>query len=99
MEPRLGLVTLGVSDLARATRFYEEVLGLPRLESPPSIAFFELGRTWLSLYERDLLAADAGVSSEGSGFRSFTLAHNVGSAGEVDELLAQVASSGGTIRA
>ena len=26
MEPRISLVTLGVSDLKRATRFYEEAL-------------------------------------------------------------------------
>ena len=29
MEPRLSLVTLGVSDLARARKFYAEGLGLP----------------------------------------------------------------------
>ncbi len=34
MEPRISLVTLGVSDLKRATRFYEQVLKLPRLETP-----------------------------------------------------------------
>ena len=32
MEPRISFVTLGVSDLDRATRFYEEVLHLPRLQ-------------------------------------------------------------------
>ena len=31
MEPRISFVTLGVSDLKRATRFYEEVVRLPRL--------------------------------------------------------------------
>jgi catechol 2,3-dioxygenase-like lactoylglutathione lyase family enzyme len=97
MEPRLSLVTLGVSDLQRATRFYEHVLRLPRLASPPSIAFFELGQTWLALYPRDLLAADAGVASAGSGFPGFTLAHNVRSAAQVDQLLAEVASAGGRI--
>lgn len=58
-------MTLGVADLARATRFYEEVLALPRLPSPPTVTFFELGRTWLSLYPRELLAEDAGVPAEG----------------------------------
>src|SRR5690606_17097552 len=97
MEPRLSLVTLGVEDLARAVRFYEEVLALPRLPSPPTVAFFELGRTWLSLYPRTALAADAGVAAEGSGFRAFTLAHNVASEAEVDALLAHVAAHGGRI--
>ena len=97
MEPRLSLVTLGVSDLEHSTRFYEEVLHLPRLESPPTISFFELGRTWLALYPRELLAKDADVPGEGSGFPGFTLAHNVRSESEVDSLLAEVASSGGRI--
>lgn len=97
MEPRISFVTLGFSDLERATRFYEEVLRLPRLQSPPTISFFELGRTWLALYPRDLLAADAGVATEGSGFAGFALAHNVRSEMEVDQLLGEVAASGGRI--
>ena len=97
MEPRLSFVTLGVSDLQRATRFYEEVLHLPRIQTPPEVAFFELGKTWLALYPRELLAADAGVPVVGSGFPGFTLAHNVRSATEVDWLLHEVAAKGGRI--
>lgn len=97
MEPRLSFVTLGVSDLQRASRFYEEVLRLPRIPTPPEVSFFELGKTWLSLYSRELLAADAGVSATGSGFPGFTLAHNVRSAAEVDRLLKEVADAGGRI--
>jgi catechol 2,3-dioxygenase-like lactoylglutathione lyase family enzyme len=97
MEPRLSFVTLGVGDLDRSTRFYQEVLGLPRLESPPGIVFFELGKTWLSLFPRAELAADANVAAAGSGFAGFTLAHNVRKESDVDALLAQVAARGGTI--
>lgn len=61
MEPRLSFVTLGVSNLERATHFYEHVLKLPRIETPPSISFFELGKTWLALYPREELAKDVGV--------------------------------------
>lgn len=97
MEPRLSFVTLGVADLQRATRFYEEVLKLPRIQTPPEVSFFELGKTWLALYPRELLAADAGVPAAGSGFPGFTLAHNVSSANEVDWLLKEVADRGGRI--
>ena len=49
-----------------------------------------MGRTWLALYPRDLLAADAGVPAAGSGFPGFTLSHNVRAQPDVDALLAEV---------
>jgi hypothetical protein len=94
VEPRISLVTLGVTDLERATRFYRDVLKLPQLQTPPEVTFFELGRTWLALYPRHLLAADAGVSAEGGGFPGFTLAHNVRSPEEVDAVLAEATKGG-----
>ncbi|MGH2605805.1 MAG: VOC family protein [Anaerolineales bacterium] len=97
MEPRISFITLGVLDLPRATRFYAEVLRLPQKETPPSVAFFEMGKTWLALYPRQDLAADAGVSAEGAGFPGFSLAHNVRSPAEVDALLAEAASGGGML--
>ena len=97
MDPRLSFVTLGVADLTRAARFYENVLHLPRVNQSPEVVFFELGKTWLALFPRDLLAADAGVPATGSGFRGFTLAHNVRSAADVDRLLKEVADGGGRI--
>lgn len=86
-----------MADLERSTRFYRDVLQLPPIQISPTIAFFELGRTWLSLFPREELAADAGVPAEGSGFSGFTLAHNVGSAEAVDQLLAEVANAGARI--
>jgi len=97
MEPRITLVTLGVSDLARSIRFYRDGLGLPQRETPESIAFFEMRGVWLSLYAREALAGDATVSPEGSGFRGFTLAHNVRSPEAVDRLLADAVAAGATL--
>lgn len=97
MEPRISFVTLGVRDLGRATQFYADVLRLPRLPTPPGIVFFELGRTWLALYPRAELAADAGVPDDGQGFPGFTLAHNVRAESDVAALLAEVAAAGGRI--
>jgi len=45
VEPRLSLVTLGVGGLAASSRFYRDVLGLPQLVSPPTVAYFDLGKT------------------------------------------------------
>jgi uncharacterized protein len=97
MEPRISFITLGVADLGRATRFYEECLGLPRLKTPPSVSFFELGKTWLALWSRENLAADAGLPLQSPGSASFSLAHNVRSPAEVDALLAHVARFGAKV--
>lgn len=94
MEARLSFVTLGVRDLERATRFYRDVLKLPELPTPGGVSFFELGKTWLSLYPRADLAADAEVPDDGRGFAGFTLAHNLRSAEEVDALFAEVVAGG-----
>jgi hypothetical protein len=97
MKPRISMITLGVRDLEVAVRFYEEGLGFPRMESPPSVAFFTLNGSWLGLYGREALAEDAQVSPDGSGFNSFALAHNVESEQEVDALLAQAVAAGATL--
>ena len=97
MEPRITLITLGVSDLERSIRFYRDGLGLPKRDGPESIAFFETGGTWLSLYSRKSLAKDATVPAEGSGFPGFALAHNVASVEEVDRTLQQAVEAGVTL--
>ncbi len=97
MQPRISMITLGVRDLEAAVRFYEKGLGLPRMESPPEVAFFPLDGTWLGLYGRQALAEDAGVSPEGGGFESFALAHNVRSEQAVDTVMKQAVASGATL--
>ena len=94
MEPRISMITLGVSDLEESTRFYESGLGLPRMESPPGTAFFTLNGTWLGLYPRELLAEDASVSPRGSGFSGVTLSHNVTSEAVVEEIIRQAVGAG-----
>ena len=94
MEPRISMITLGVSDLKKATKFYELGLGFPKMESPHGTAFFTLNGTWLGLYPRALLAEDATVPSFGSGFGGVTLSHNVTSEAEVGAIITQAVDAG-----
>ena len=96
MQPRISMITLGVNDLARSIEFYEQGLSLPRMESPPTVAFFTLNGTWLGLYGREALAEDAQVSADGNGFRGVALAHNLVSEAEVDKLYEEALAAGAT---
>ena len=69
----------------------------PMPHSAPSVAFFALRGTWLGLYARAALAEDAGVPAQGSGFRGFTLSHNVRSPEEVERVLAEAVAAGATL--
>lgn len=91
------MITLGVRDLSASIEFYEKGLGLPRIESEPAVAFFNLNGSWLGLYGWDALAEDAEVSNVGSGFRGVSLAHNLKSEAAVDALMAQALAAGATL--
>jgi uncharacterized protein len=98
VKPRISVLSIGVADLARSRRFYEEGMGLkPRPESSERAVFFELEWSWLSLFQRDRLADLARVSAEGSGFQGFVFSHNVASAEEVDAVMAQAVAAGASV--
>jgi catechol 2,3-dioxygenase-like lactoylglutathione lyase family enzyme len=97
MDPRISIITLGVSDLQKSIRFYRDGLGLPMRENGDQIAFFITKGTWLALYPWSALADDAQVPAAGQGFRGFSLAHNVGSKEEVDQLLREASKAGAKI--
>jgi len=97
MDPRISMIGLGVGDLDRAIRFYEDGLGLPRYPFEGDIAFFQTASTWLCLYDREKLAEDIGIPAKGDGFPGFTLAHNVGSKAEVDQVMAEAQAAGAVI--
>jgi catechol 2,3-dioxygenase-like lactoylglutathione lyase family enzyme len=98
MEARISIITLGVIDLNTSIRFYRDGLGFPLREGSDGIAFFELKGTWLALFPRAALAADANVPAQGEGFPGFTLAHNVRSKEEVDRVLQQAQHAGAFLR-
>ena len=97
MEQRLSVVTLGVADLERSRRFYEDGLGWRRGNASDEIVFFQIGGAVLALYPRGALAEDARLPAEGSGFGGVTLAQCVRTREEVDAVLAEAAAAGATI--
>lgn len=99
MQPRLSIITLGVADVATATTFYETVFGWEKLPSSnENITFMQLNGLLFSLYQLDKLAEDAEVKpGSNSGFKGFTLAHNVRSREEVDALVATLKERGATV--
>ena len=98
MDPRISIITLGVSDLGRSRDFYEKGLNWPYLKdkSNEHIAFFEVNRgsLWLALFPRSELAADAQVSDSPSGFPGFTLAQLARDRDEVDAVVEKAVSAG-----
>ena len=101
MEPRVSLLTLGVSDLERAVAFYRDGLGWPKSEiGGEEVAFFKTGGVVIALFPRPSFAADASVDLddvEHGGFSRVSLAHNVAEETQVDSVLRDAAQAGATI--
>ena len=101
MEPRVSLITLGVSDLERSVSFYRDGLDWPKSQvGGDEVAFFKTGGVVIVLFPRASFAADADVKVndvEHGGFARISLAHNVAEEGQVDSVLAQAAQAGATI--
>jgi len=97
MEPRVSLITLGVTDLARSRAFYERLGFKASSAGGDGVVFFQIGALGLSLFPRESLACDAKMSAEGSGFRGITLAHNVRERDEVAVVIAEAVAAGATL--
>ncbi len=93
MQPRISLVTLGVMDFNRALKFYRDDLGW-KAQVQDDVAFFPLNGIVLGLYPREKLAEDALTKDTKPSFSGITLAYNVGSEKEVDEILEKVTKFG-----
>lgn len=96
MEQRLSIVTVGVDDLAAMRDFYVEKFGWKPEAENKDIVFFKLGGVLLGFFEKEDLARDAQVEpASGVNSKAFSLAHDVRTEEEVDELFAVLESRGG----
>lgn len=97
MDQRISLITLGVRDLARSTAFFESLGWKRSVKDASGVSFFQCGSMAISLFPRDELAKDVGVSGKGTGFEGFSLAYNTRNRDEVDQVLKKVQSLGAEI--
>jgi uncharacterized protein len=87
VDQRISLVTLGVTDLARARSFYE-ALGWRDAQQPDDeVCFFQAGGMAFGLW----------TALGGHGAPGIELAHNVRSPEEVGVTLAEAERAGGTV--
>jgi uncharacterized protein len=96
MKQSVSLITLGVSDYERTKSFYATLGWSPALEIEETV-FYQANSVVLVLWSREKLAADTGIADGGSSWGGITLAHNVASREEVDDLLERAFTAGGTI--
>jgi predicted lactoylglutathione lyase len=96
VEQRLSLVTLGVSDLARARSFYETLGWKTRAEPDDDVVFFQAGGMIVALWDRAKLAEDS-VVEDGGGWGGVTPAQNQRSPADVDKVIEEARAAGATI--
>lgn len=104
MEPRITVITVGVSDLESSLNFYRDRLGWPtegivgtEFEGG-AVAFFPLSNgLQLALYPKQQIAKDANVDETTSSSTEFTLGHNVGSKEAVDSVMRTADEAGAEV--
>jgi hypothetical protein len=96
MEQRVSFITLAVADLDRTRAFYVEGLGwTPELYVPGEVLMIRVGeKVILSLWSEPEFEAEVGPVRRGNGIAPVTLAHNVATETEVDEILRLATSLG-----
>lgn len=96
MDQRISFVTLAVADLARTRAFYIDGLGwAPEIDLPGEVLMIRAGENlMLSLWSEAGFEGEVGQIRRGPGLAPITLAHNVATEAEVDEILALAASIG-----
>ena len=99
MPLQVTVIMMGVEDLARSKAFYGQGLGCEIEQDHPTFVSFNLGdgSSSLAIYPWEAAAQDAGVSSEGSGFRGVSFHHIVSSREAVDEVMGRAVAAGGGV--
>lgn len=98
MPASVSLITLGVADVARATRFYE-ALGFvtSRRASQEDVTFMRAGSVVLALWGRQAQLIDACAEDIWTGNGGMVVARNLVSEADVDTAMAQAEAAGARV--
>lgn len=101
MDQRISFITLAVADLDATRRFYLDGLGWrAELDVPGEVLMIKVGaQLVLSLWDATAFEREVGPIVQGEGIAPLTLAHNVPTRAEVDDVLAVAAAAGADIAA
>ena len=97
MSPHISLVTLCVTDIAKATSFYERLGFVKSSASQESVSFFRAGAVVLGLWSHDAQIEDANAGDLWTGNGGIVVAMNCASEAEVDAMLVKAEGAGATI--
>ena len=96
VQQQLSVITLGIADLTRSRRFYEEGFGWRAIFTNDEIAFYQMNGfvlgTWLTKALEDDMQR-AGLQRPGA----FALAHNVTSQDDVQPTMESLIRCGGRL--
>lgn len=93
---RITLITLSVTDMARARAFYEALGWSAESAEGDEMVFFDLGGAKFGLYNRAMLARDLRRPEATLGTGASTLAQNYNSRDEVDAAYQRAIDAGAT---
>jgi uncharacterized protein len=104
MKPRITVITLGVADLDKSVKFYQDGLGFPtkgiigKEFEYGAVAFFDLQKGLkLALWPRKSISHDTKISLQSPSETEITIGHNVGSKEEVNAVMEQAKKAGAKI--
>lgn len=97
VSPHISLITLGVSDIAESTAFYERLGFKTSSASQDAITFMQAGGIVLALFGREALQEDAKAYDIWTGNGGIALAMNYASEADVDAMMEAAEAAGARI--
>lgn len=95
MLQSVSAITLGIEDIVRSKRFYEQGFGWNAIWENDEIVFYQMNGFVLGTFLKTSLEED--MNRVSSGKSAFALAHNVASQADVDLVMQSLLDAGGQL--